>query len=240
MKCFVKSLGQVGFRFQLANTIIYIDPYLSNSVQKQEGQDLYRLIPIFLEPKSIDDADYVLITHEHLDHCDPDTLIPLSQSSPQCYFICPNRVKNILLELGINSERIILACQEKIGLNLNIHIIPIPSAHPDIVLDEDKCWRYLGYVIEFSGKRIYHAGDTSVADEIIHRLQQIGKIDVAFLPVNEKNFYRDKRGIIGNMSIREAFQMAIDIGVQRLALYFLVTPNHYSPFSPKIIKKKKA
>ena len=60
----------------------------------------------------------------------------------------------------------------------------------------------------------------------------MGSIDVAFIPVNERNFYREKRGIIGNMSVREAFQMAADIGVKTLV------PTHWDMFAPNSVYKE--
>jgi L-ascorbate metabolism protein UlaG (beta-lactamase superfamily) len=237
--CDVTALGQVGFRLCFGQIIIYIDPYLSNSVQQLDN-DAVRMMPIPIAPDEVQDADYVFITHEHADHCDAQTLLPLSKASPNCQFICPNSVS--LIDWGISENRIMRATPANklkflttlfsrkartvspIQLkDLTVHIVP--SAHPSIEVDATGDWRYVGYVFEWQGKRLYHAGDTGVAQEIIDRLQEIGKIDVAFLPVNEQNFYRAKRGIIGNMSIREAFQMAIDIGVETLV------PTHWDMFA---------
>ena len=55
-------------------------------------------------------------------------------------------------------------------------------------------------------------------------MKKFNPIDIAFLPVNEDNFYRRKRGIVGNMSIREAFQFAIDINIKKLV------PVHWDLF----------
>jgi len=52
------------------------------------------------------------------------------------------------------------------------------------------------------------------------------------MPVNERNFYREKRGIVGNMSVREAFQMATDIGVKTLV------PTHWDMFAPNSVYKE--
>jgi len=41
-----RPLGQVGFRFDFDGTVVYVDPYLSDSVREQEGEDLRRLVPI--------------------------------------------------------------------------------------------------------------------------------------------------------------------------------------------------
>ena len=54
-------------------------------------------------------------------------------------------------------------------------------------------------------------------------------------PVNEDNFFRRRRGIIGNMSIREAFELAAETGIKE------VFPVHWDMFKvnsaiPKEIK----
>ncbi|MGH2708602.1 MAG: MBL fold metallo-hydrolase, partial [Actinomycetota bacterium] len=60
-------------------------------------------------------------------------------------------------------------------------------------------------------------------------LRGLGPIDVAFLPVNERSFFRKRRGIIGNMSVREAFAMAAEIGVRTLV------PMHWDMFAPNSV-----
>jgi L-ascorbate metabolism protein UlaG (beta-lactamase superfamily) len=78
--------------------------------------------------------------------------------------------------------------------------------------------------MEIEGKRIYLAGDTSVTQELIDTLTLLRPITTAILPVNERNFFRDRRGIIGNMSVRESFLLADEIGVKT------VIPVHWDMF----------
>ena len=68
MRVPITPLGQCGFRIQLGNTVVYTDPYLTNHVAEVEGQEMHRLRPVPLEPSSVSDADFVLVTHAHLDH----------------------------------------------------------------------------------------------------------------------------------------------------------------------------
>jgi L-ascorbate 6-phosphate lactonase len=225
MRIPVTALGQCGFRFEFNDTVVYTDPYLSNHVAEVEGEEMQRLVPISIDPSEVNDAHFVLITHAHMDHCDLATLVPLSRSSTQCQFVCPNEVSKILLDAGIDQNRIIIANKERIYLGKHVEVIPIPAAHPTIEEDDHGCYRCLGYVLEFSGRRLYHAGDGSPHDDVLALLNQLRPIDVAFIPVNERNFYRDKRGIIGNMSVRESFQMATDIGVNTLV------PTHWDMFA---------
>ena len=83
--------------------------------------------------------------------------------------------------------------------------------------------------MRLSGKKIYHSGDCSVHSEIVDILRELSPIDIAFLPVNECNYYRDRQGIIGNMSIRDAFNLVSELGVKKMV------PIHYDMFEPNCV-----
>lgn len=232
MKIPVTPLGQCGFRFEFGDLVVYTDPYLTNHVAEVEGQEMRRLRPVPIEPSNVVDADFVLVTHAHMDHCDLKTLVPLSSASRTCQFVCPNEVVKLLVGAGIDSRRVVLAREDWITLGPHARVIPVPSAHPRVERDVEGYWRCVGYVMNYGGRNLYHGGDGSPDDHVFDRLTRLGPIDIAFIPVNERNFYRDKRGIIGNMSIREAFQMAADIGVKTLV------PTHWDMFAPNSVYKE--
>lgn len=218
-------LGQSGFRFIINNLIVYIDPYLSDSIERIEGGHLKRQVPIKIRPNGINDASYVLITHIHLDHCDLETLVPISLASPLCKFIAPNIVCSYLLEMGFSKDRLICAVDSWISIESNIRVHATPAAHPVITYDKAGFMEYVGYVIEISGKNlIYHSGDTFLVDELVTALNKFTPIEVAMLPVNEHNFFKEKIGILGNMSLREAFGFAQLLNVSRMV------PMHWDLF----------
>src|SRR3546814_19687947 len=97
----VRLLGQSGCRLGFPGCTIYVDPYLSNSVQELDAPDLARLTPIPLQPGQVDDADWVLITHDHIDHCDPNTLPATAEASPTASLVGP---APLLWLLGERSE----------------------------------------------------------------------------------------------------------------------------------------
>jgi L-ascorbate metabolism protein UlaG (beta-lactamase superfamily) len=209
-------LGQSGCRLGFPNATVYLDPYLSNSVQILDAPDLERQIPIPLQPEEVTDADVVLITHDHIDHCDPHTLPKLALASPQARFVGPAPVLKILSEWGIDPARLALASEEWSDLGLRLKVRAIPAAHPKIQRDDQGNLACVGYLLDYAGQRVYLAGDTSAHQEIIDVLAASGPIHTAFLPVNEHNFFRGRRGIIGNMTVREAFQFAAEIGAKQV------------------------
>ncbi len=221
----VDLLGQSGCRFQFSSSIIYIDPYLSDSVEKLDSPDAKRLVPVTIKPEKIVDADIVFITHDHIDHCDPFTLPVLAEASPNARFIGPSPVLGKLSEWGIDSSRLVLAREEWVVLSADLKVYTIPAAHPEIQRDEHGNLECVGYLFNYCEQNIYVSGDTSVRQEIIDIVSKIGDISVAFLPVNESNFFRDRRGIIGNMSVRDAFTFAQEIDVQK------VVPVHWDMFA---------
>ena len=229
----IRGLGQTGFRFEYAGVVVYIDPYLSNSVQEREAADLVRLRPIPVAPADVTDADWVLITHEHRDHCDLDTLVPISVASPNCCFMGSSNTVKMLEHAGIGRERTRLAaCGVSNQLGKNWEIFPVPSAHPTVEFEAQGVSRWLGYVMRVGNQCLYHAGDTSVDKAVISSVKVFGRIDLAFLPVNEKNYYRDQRGIVGNMSVREAFLFAEEINAEA------VVPTHWDMFEANSVFKE--
>ena len=124
---------------------------------------MQRLFPVAIEPGAVTDANFVLISHAHLDHCDFSTVLPLAKASAKCMIICPNEVAQSLKERGISEKRLIAAREEWITLGEQLRVMSVPAAHTEIERDTDGLLRYVGYVIEYQDRRIYHAGDTSPA-----------------------------------------------------------------------------
>lgn len=221
----IEHLGQTGLRIDLGDLTVLVDPYLSHSVQELDAPDLVRQVPIHYHPHELSTVDWVLITHEHMDHCDPHTLPALAQASPKARFIGPLAVRRQLEQWGISGERIMQALPEEFDLGAGLSVQAIPAAHPRIRYDHDGQPQAVGYLFRHLGRSLYLAGDTSVCDELLEVLKGVGSIDTALLPVNEDNFFRRRRGIVGNMTIREAFGLADEMGIRS------VVPVHWDMFA---------
>lgn len=212
----IEHLGQSGLKINHDSQCILVDPYLSNSVEILDSSDLKRQIPIPYKPENLTNINWILISHEHIDHCDPHTIPILSKVNPNAKFIGPYLVRNILKNWNINESNIINLMDNEIDLGNDLSITPVPCSHPKLEFSEDGFPRTVGWIIDNKKSRIYIAGDTSVSQQLINFLKKLPKIDLAILPVNEDNFFRRRRGIIGNMSIREAFELANELKINQL------------------------
>lgn len=226
-------LGQSGFSLRFGGTHVVIDPYLSDRVAALHGEDdLRRLTPPPLAPGELTGVDWVLITHAHADHCDPETLLPLAAASPRARFLAPFEALERLAEWGVPRNRLRKGREEWIDAAPDLGIRPLVSAHPEAERDHEGDPRYLGYALRWGGRLLYHAGDTSPHDEVLAALAGLGPVEVAFLPVNEPNYFRARRGIVGNMTLREAFQMAAEIRARTLV------PIHWDLFAPNSLHRE--
>ena len=209
----IRFLGQDGFWIRNQNCNFLIDPYLSNYVV--DGgigpADLFsREFPVPVEIDEMQGVEYVFVTHDHADHCDPDTLLPLLQVNPKMKIVCPYTAKAHLLSIGVSSSSIIVpeaGVLNKIGA---IDYYAVPAAHYGFDLDSATGgYAYFGYVIKIGSGWLYHAGDTILYDGMVEAvLQYTGKIDLACLPVNGRDGWRERMGLIGNLDGAEALELA--------------------------------
>jgi len=92
--------------------------------------------------------------------------------------------------------------------------------------------RFVGYVVG-TERRVYHAGDTIVRDELTTALEDLD-VEVALLPINGRDADREARGIVGNMDAAEAVDLALAIGATRLI------PMHWDGFAGNTVDPEAA
>jgi L-ascorbate 6-phosphate lactonase len=211
-------LGQASFVLKGAGIVVYVDPYLRVSDR--------RLSPPPFPPEAVTHADLVLLTHDHGDHVDPETLPGLASASPSARFVAPRPIAGRVANLTGGAERVIPAvADEAITLDVRgarIEILPVPAKHEEFDLT-DQGYPYLGYSIRLGGVCVHHSGDTIPYEGQIERVKA-HDVDVALLPINGRDFYRTRSGTIGNFDYREAAEFAVQIGAS------VVIPMHYGMF----------
>jgi len=198
MELFVKWLGQGGFELTDGQTSILIDPYLSDMVERFDK--VKRMVPSPIRPEEAH-PDLYLITHDHMDHLDSDTISVMNKD--QVRFAAPESCMAKLIELGI-SERSITKLDR--GGILFFGDFTIKAVYAKHTRDS------IGLVVEKDGLTVYFTGDSEYDGEVGKDLS----CDILFVCIN---------GRWGNMGIPEALQLAERVNA-RLAI-----PNHYGLFA---------
>jgi L-ascorbate metabolism protein UlaG (beta-lactamase superfamily) len=218
-------LGQSGYLVSYNNIHVLIDPYLSDSLTKKyehTNKPHTRMTELVIDPAQLDFIDIVSSSHNHTDHLDGETLIPLIKANPGIKMIIPEANRKFV------TDRINMPYDFPTGMNdgqtveiIGVKFHGIPAAHNDLDRDEQGRCKYMGYVIEIGNRKIYHSGDTLLFPEMADLLKPF-QLDLAILPINGND---PARGVAGNLSIDEAIHLGKEIGAK------LTIPCHYDMFT---------
>ena len=218
-------LGQSGFLLQWRGQRVLIDPYLSDSLTKKyvgSAKPHVRLSERVVDPYLLKNISIVSSSHNHTDHLDAETLIPVLKNNPLITFIIPEANREFV------AERVHCPLEFPVGLNDGESVTighftfhGIPAKHNDIERDLRGYCKFMGYVVEFGYWKIYHSGDTLWFDEMVSLLKPF-KVDIALLPINGNIL---SRGVAGNFNSQEAVQLGKAIGAK------YIIPCHYDMFA---------
>jgi L-ascorbate metabolism protein UlaG (beta-lactamase superfamily) len=221
------NLGQAGIliKGRKEDGLICIDPYLTSSIEEANPEtEFKRSFPPVINPVMLQGIDGVAVTHGHDDHLDLATIKGIAKDSDYTVFVVPAPLVSSFEKVGTN--QIVPARDGEVFFIKGFKITPVPAAHTNYEADSLGNYISLGYFIEVNGIRIFHSGDTIVTPLLIERVKQF-KPDVAFLPINGGDYFRTSRGIVGNMSFREAADFSAAVGVDLLIpIHFDLFPNN--------------
>jgi L-ascorbate 6-phosphate lactonase len=216
-------LGQAGFAVRAGGLVLLLDPFLAPMSERVSA-------PAF-EPADAVGVDVITCSHEHYDHLDLASLPAIARASPGARIVVPRPLVDAVAAAGVPRDRVIGAQPEERIRFDGVTIHPVPARHGVGMGDaytfgqelSGGLYRYLGYVLDDGVARVYHSGDTLAYDGMAERLRAL-RTDVALLPINGRDHFREAAGIVGNMDHREAARLAADAGVD------VLVPMHYDTF----------
>jgi len=218
-------LGQSGFLLQWNGKRVLIDPYLSDSLTKKylTTDKLHtRMSELVLKPELLKNISVVTSSHNHTDHLDAETLMPILKNNPQIKFIMPEANREFVAERVKCKKDFPIGLNDKKSVTINDFIFHgIPAKHNKIERDENDNCKYMGYVIEFGKYKIYHSGDTLWFSEMVDLLKPFS-VDVALLPINGDH---PERKVAGNLNCKETAELGKAIHAK------YVIPCHYDMFT---------
>jgi L-ascorbate 6-phosphate lactonase len=185
-------LAQAGFAFKTSTgRIAYIDPYLSDAVERAFGLKRMMSCPISADEAAV---DFVLCTHEHLDHLDTDAL-PVIARNNAAHFAGPRECVRIFREVGIAEDRCHLLEE---GKQIEVAGVCATGMHAD---HGDSAPDAIGIMLDFDGIKIYHTGDTAYRPRELQAAVRM-RPDVLLPCIN---------GRYGNLNSEEAALLARDV-----------------------------
>ena len=196
-------LGQAGFLFKTdEGKLIAVDPYLSNCCERFFG--FKRLMPYLCEASELF-LDYLVISHGHYDHFDPDSVPTLVSNGATLI-----GAKDIAVECekcGVK-DFTTLAVGETVSYGY-FSVKGVACDHGDLAPDA------LGLLITIGDKKIYYMGDTAFRPDLLEN-EEIRGVDLLLLPIN---------GAFGNLNERQASEVIKTLSPS------LAVPCHYWNFA---------
>jgi L-ascorbate metabolism protein UlaG (beta-lactamase superfamily) len=174
---YIHWLGHDSFRIEAEGLVIYIDPYR-------------------LPAGNLPQADLILITHHHGDHCSPEDVARI-QGGETIIVTVPDAAPKLtghVIQVKPNETIQVqgITVQTVPAYNTNKFRSPGNPFHPQQM-------NLVGFVLTLEGLRLYHAGDSDHIPEMAQT-----RADIALLPVSG----------IYVMTAEEAAQAAADIRPQ--------------------------
>jgi L-ascorbate metabolism protein UlaG (beta-lactamase superfamily) len=206
----VTWVGHASFLIQTHGINLLIDPNWAKWLKvikrvKHPGIYLHDLPAI----------DLVLVTHAHFDHLDRKTLREIARDQP---IVVPFEVGNLVHDLGFKSVHELHYWESFQHGPLKITLTPCHHWGARVLHDSHR--GFGGYLIETSGRSIFHCGDTAYFNgfkEIGERLQ----VELALLPIGA---YDPPSGREVHMNPEEAVQAFRELKAKKLI------PMHYGSF----------
>jgi L-ascorbate metabolism protein UlaG (beta-lactamase superfamily) len=200
-------LGQSGFLVHAGRKNVLFDPYLSDSLTKKyqaTDKPHTRLTERVIEPGRLTCLDLITCSHNHTDHLDAETLLPLFEANPEAKLLIPRANRAFVLDrLGPVPHRLLEVDAGETVRAGELTFHGIPAAHNEVEFDEHGCCRFLGYVAQVGPFTFYHSGDTLMHPGLVPALRRFS-IDVAFVPINGN---KPAREIGAGLAIPHHFDM---------------------------------
>ncbi|MPL70753.1 hypothetical protein SDC9_16514 [bioreactor metagenome] len=204
------SVGQAGYIIKSKNGyILGIDLYLSECVERIEGNvGFKRLLPKLIYPFELE-FNYLITTHPHYDHFDMDSIPQLMSNKKTLLFAslnCRNEVNRLKM------------------INENIkYVVPGDSfSFTDYKFEFVNCDHgsgapdAVGVIVTVDEKTIYIAGDTCLRIDRVEEYKRKGPFDVMIAPIN---------GAYGNLNEKDCAILSNSIKPK------LTIPCHYGMFA---------
>ena len=177
--------GHSSFLLNMEGKIILVDPVFSQAASPFSFL-VKRFQPPILKLEELPEIDYILISHDHYDHLDMETVQFFVDKKTE--FITPLGVGEHIKSWGVDKSRVSEMDWWQETQRDQIKIIATPSQHfsgRGLVNQNHTLWA--SWVIQSSKHNVYFSGDTGYDVHFKDIGEKFGPFDIAFIENGQYN-----------------------------------------------------
>jgi L-ascorbate metabolism protein UlaG (beta-lactamase superfamily) len=171
-------LGHASFFIRLAGITLLIDPVLFDI------SFIKRKSPLPISPDQLKNIDYILVSHDHRDHCDEKSLKLLAKNNPEATYLTGLKLDAVIKKITGNSSIQAAGWYQQYNTEPEIKITYVPSRHwGRRYLTDTNVRLWGGYVIQAAGRTIYFGGDSGYGSHFSDIASIFPSIDYAMIGI---------------------------------------------------------
>ncbi len=212
-------LGHATFLIRLGGKTFITDPVLgkASGVMKRFSQ-----LPISLD--NLPKIDYILMSHDHRDHCDKGSLKFIAKKNPQVKYFSGLQMDGLLKKYLNGADGQVAGWFQQYTLEGHLFKLWfLPTRHWAKRWFTDTNIRLWGsFILEIDGMVIFFGGDSGYGNHYKEIAEYFPKIDIAILGIGafEPEWFMEKN----HSSPQKAFRAFIDLKAKYMV------PMHYGTF----------
>jgi len=216
----VTWIGHSTLLVQLGGVNILTDPHWGQRASPVGFAGPRRLVPPGMRFEDLPPIHAVVISHDHYDHLDVDTVTRLDRTFHPRFFV-PLGLKTWMGDLGITNVVELDWWESREFRGLTFTCTPAQHSSGRTLRDQNlRLWS--SWVVTGGGKRFFFAGDTGYTKSLAEIGKRLGPFDLAAIPIGGYSAW-DKRHP-NHVNPEEALQLFEDVGGH------LLVPIHFGTF----------
>jgi N-acyl-phosphatidylethanolamine-hydrolysing phospholipase D len=215
-------IGHSTFLVQIEGVNVLTDPHWGTRTSPVSFAGPRRLLPPGIRFEDLPPIHAVVISHDHYDHLDLETVTRLAREHAPTFFV-PLGLKAWFVDAGIEKVVELDWWQSRRMGGLTITCTPAQhSSGRSITLTDQNRRLWSSWAITSASRRLYFAGDTGYFAGFAEIGRRLGPFDVAALPIGGYSDYTDHHP--NHVNPEESVRAFQDLGAR------LLVPMHWGTF----------
>ena len=216
----VTWIGHATLLVQLAGVNVLTDPIWSDRASPVSFAGPRRLVPPGMRFEDLPRIHAVVISHDHYDHLDVDTVERLAREHQPRFFV-PLGMKEWLRDHGARDVVELDWWQSATFRGLTFTCTPAQHSSGRGLRDQNlRLWS--SWVVAGGGKKLWFAGDTGYTSSLREIGKRLGPFDLAAIPIGGYSAYERKHP--NHVNPEEAVQLFEEENAR------LMVPIHFGTF----------